>query len=111
MRDYRAHSSAHLKRNPLFSTISRRGSGGIFVIPLRLFVGAGAFFAAGHSTMAQSSVPAATPPRLDEMVVTATRVEEASHDLPYATTVLDRDFLDARSFRTMPDALREESSV
>jgi hemoglobin/transferrin/lactoferrin receptor protein len=45
------------------------------------------------------------------MIVTATRVEEASADLPYATATLDRDQLDARSFRTMPDALREETSV
>jgi hemoglobin/transferrin/lactoferrin receptor protein len=51
------------------------------------------------------------PPWLDEMVVTATRVEEPANDLPYATAALDRDRIEARSFRTLPDALRDESSV
>ena len=71
----------------------------------------GAILALTGSSFGQGLPAPVKPWRLDEMVVTATRVEEASDDLPYATAALDRERLDTRSFRTMPDALREESSV
>src|SRR5688572_13000751 len=70
-----------------------------------------AILALAGSSFAQVVPTPINPWRLDEMVVTATRVEEPSGDLPYATAALDRARLDSRSFRTMPDALREESSV
>ncbi len=60
---------------------------------------------------AQVSPPPSRPMRLDEMVITATRIEEASSVLPYATVAISRDVMDERSPRTLPDALREESSV
>jgi hemoglobin/transferrin/lactoferrin receptor protein len=58
-----------------------------------------------------AATPPVAPSQLREVVVTATRMEEAADDLPYATVALTRVTLDERLPRTLPDALREESSV
>ncbi|MDO8539182.1 MAG: TonB-dependent receptor [Opitutaceae bacterium] len=52
-----------------------------------------------------------TPSQLNEMIVTATRFEEEAAALPYATVVISREAFEQRSPRTLPDALKEESSV
>jgi hemoglobin/transferrin/lactoferrin receptor protein len=122
MQDYTANYPLMLLPNLWFSAVSpcvRRWSfitraGSFFrrisnVATTLLTISAMSVFpAVGHG---QTLAAPGKPSRLDEMVITATRVEEAASDLPYATAALDRDMLDARSFRTMPDALREESSV
>ncbi len=59
------------------------------------------------------SLPAAqlAPSRLDQIVVTATRIAETAGDLPYATSAFDTATLTELAPRTLPELLREETSV
>lgn len=68
-------------------------------------------FCAGSALPAQTLALAGKPARLDEVIVTATRIEEVAANLPYATAAITRELLDERLPRTLPDALREESSI
>jgi len=53
-----------------------------------------------------------SPLILDEILVTATRRDEKTFDLPYSTQVLDGDTLNAqKAFRTLPESLREVPGV
>lgn len=60
---------------------------------------------------AQSAAPSSSLERLDEVIVTATRTSERAEDLPYATSAITRAAFDEQLPRTLPDALREESSI
>ena len=80
-------------------------------IRARTFTGIFALIIATGPICAQNTTPSTKPARLDEVVVTATRIEESTNDLPYATAALNRTTLEERSPRTLPDALREESSI
>jgi outer membrane receptor protein involved in Fe transport len=62
--------------------------------------------AAPHLSVAQPA-----PSRLDQIVVTATRIAETAGDLPYATVSFDRRTLEEATPRTLPELLREESSI
>lgn len=73
--------------------------------PIMATAALGAFVA---SVSAQTG-PA--PRQLDEVLVTATRIEEPARELPYATAALSRETLEERAPRTLPDALSQESSV
>lgn len=77
--------------------------------PLPVCLALAASLAVADHARSAASAPAAT--RLDEIIITATRIEQPSDELPYVTAVISRATLDERSVRTLPDALREESSV
>jgi hemoglobin/transferrin/lactoferrin receptor protein len=76
-----------------------------------LTVGAAVSLALPGALRAQASNSQGRPALLEEIVVTATRSEEAAEDLAYATAASTRGMLEEQSPRTLPDALRDESSV
>ncbi len=64
-----------------------------------------------HATLAPLPAAQPAPSRLDQIVVTATRIAETAGDLPYATSVFAAATLTELAPRTLPELLREETSV